>query len=444
VSIVAEARTKPSRSDWIGEVPEHWAVAPLYARYRVQLGKMLDEKRITGNHLASYLRNIDVQWDRVNTVDLPEMDFLPDDRIRFGLVEGDLLVCEGGEAGRTAIWRGELSECYYQKAIHRLRPRINQDFPRFFYYVMYAATKLGVFVAGGNPNTIDHLTAEKLRKHRFPFPPRNEQQAIAAFLDRKTAQIDALIGKKQRQIELLQEKRQALVSHAVTKGLDPSVPMKESGFEWLGRIPNDWETSPLGSLVKVVSGSTPSKDNQKYWDGDIPWVSPKDMKRWEIEDSEDHITSLALRSSILSLIEPHAVLIVVRGMILAREVPVAVTTTPVTINQDMKALISNNIISAYYLSHFLRSTQSAIFAIVEESGHGTRCLRSDLWKRLPIIVPPMKVQEAICDHIRAESSRIYNLAERIGSQIEKLREYRQALISAAVTGKIDVRAAVAS
>ncbi len=119
----------------------HWEIAPVYSRYEVVLGKMLDSKKVSGEHLAPYLRNIDVQWDRINVDDLPVMDFDPEDRIRFSLNEGELLVCEGGDIGRTAIWRGELSECYYQKAIHRVRPIRKTEYPRFFFYILWTLSK---------------------------------------------------------------------------------------------------------------------------------------------------------------------------------------------------------------------------------------------------------------------------------------------------------------
>lgn len=214
------APMKDSGVEWLGEIPAHWIVAPVYARYRVQLGKMLDAKRISGEHLAPYLRNIDVQWDQINTIDLPKMDFLPSEKTRFQLQPGDLLVCEGGEVGRTGMWNGELDECYYQKAIHRLRPYQTIDKPRYFYYMMYAAAKRGLFIAGGNPNTIDHLTAEKLRRHRFPFPPPDEQEAVVMYLNRETAKIDALISKIHEAINKLQEYRTALISAAVTGKID--------------------------------------------------------------------------------------------------------------------------------------------------------------------------------------------------------------------------------
>ncbi len=136
------------------------------------------------------------------------------------LLQEKRLVCEGGEVGRTAIWQGELTECYFQKTVHRLRSLRNTEEGRFFFYVLYTAAKRGVFVADGSKNTIAHLTAEKLKKHRFAFPPYQEQQAIASYLDRETTKIDALIAKIREGIEKLKEYRTALISAAVTGKID--------------------------------------------------------------------------------------------------------------------------------------------------------------------------------------------------------------------------------
>ncbi len=211
---------KESGVEWIGEVPRHWEVPPLYARFEVQLGKMLDAKTISGTHLAPYLRNVDVQWDRINAGDLPEMDFDEQDREKFALRSDDLLVCEGGEVGRAAIWVGALPECYYQKALHRLRPRTRRDVPRFLFYVLFAAARGGVFAAYGNPNTIDHLTADDLRHYRFPFPPAEEQQRIVTHLDQETSNISSLASLIREGTQQLAEYRAALISAAVTGKID--------------------------------------------------------------------------------------------------------------------------------------------------------------------------------------------------------------------------------
>lgn len=225
VQAPAERRFKPypkykdSGVEWLGEVPLDWVVAPIYARYEVALGKMLDAKRASGAFPGRYLRNVDVQWDRINVENLPVMDFPLSERSRYRLRDGDLLVCEGGEVGRTATWHSEIEECFYQKALHRVRPVMIREVPRFFYYIMSMLAKRGVFSAGGNPNTIDHLTATQLRHYRVAFAPPSDQRAIATFLDRETARIDALVAKKEQLIELLQEERTTLITRAVT-GLD--------------------------------------------------------------------------------------------------------------------------------------------------------------------------------------------------------------------------------
>ncbi|MEM9914264.1 MAG: restriction endonuclease subunit S [Planctomycetota bacterium] len=216
-----DAPTKPSGIDWLGDVPKHWEVPPLYARYESVLGKMLDQKQITKFDLVPYLRNVDVQWDSIQTDELPVMTIEEDRLDRFTVKHGDLLVCEGGEVGRAAIWNGSIEPCGFQKALHRLRPRdTSRENPRFLYYVFYAAAKMEVFIAGGNPNTIPHLTGEKLHVHRFPIPPKSEQNAIAKNLDEKSLSIFSLIDQVKSVISRLNEYRAALITDAVTGRID--------------------------------------------------------------------------------------------------------------------------------------------------------------------------------------------------------------------------------
>ena len=212
----SNAPMRDSGVEWLGKIPVHWETPPVYARYEVTLGKMLDEKRISGTYLAPYLRNVDVQWHKINTRNLPEMDFDDTDRQTYVLKKGDLLICEGGEVGRAAIWEEELNECYYQKALHRLRPLTSLDNPKFFAFLMEAVVRLGIFVAEGNQSTIQHLTAEKLRVFRFPSPPYAEQSRIVANILSKTAKINSLHIATGQTIMFLHERRTALISAAVT------------------------------------------------------------------------------------------------------------------------------------------------------------------------------------------------------------------------------------
>lgn len=217
-----DAPLKPSGIDWLGDIPEGWEVVPTGYRYEVQLGRMLNEARTSGDHLRPYLRVFDVQWGQINIDDLPLMDFPPDAQERYRLESGDLIVNEGGSyVGRSAIWRAELDECYYQKALHRLRPRdVCRDTAEYFYFIMDMATRRNVFVAGGNQTTIDHLTAEQLRAYRFAFPPLDEQLGIAEYLQLELPRFDALTEAATSAIALLQERRAALISAAVTGKID--------------------------------------------------------------------------------------------------------------------------------------------------------------------------------------------------------------------------------
>lgn len=215
---------KRSGISWLQEVPQHWAVLPLQRRYSVELGKMLDAKRITGKYLVPYLRNTDVQWDRINCADLPTMDIDPQEYDRYTVRPGDLLVCEGGDVGRCAFWEGRLPLCGYQKALHRLRPNDGTlDNPRYLFYLMYIASKQGVFRADGSENTIAHLTREKLCRHRFAFPPRMEQDAICAMLADELQNIDAAMANAGRQIDLIREHHDLLVSSTVVGKFDVRV-----------------------------------------------------------------------------------------------------------------------------------------------------------------------------------------------------------------------------
>lgn len=225
---------KRSGVDWLGQVPDHWVVASLRFRYHQCLGKMVDAKRRTGKHLVPYLRNVDVQWDRINTVDLPQIDIAPEEHNRYTVKAGDLLVCEGRHLGRAAFWRGELAVCAFQKALHRLRPlKRASDAPRWLFYCLYVVHFLDAFGASSDDNSIPHLTGEMLRAHKFPFPPLEEQEAIAAYLDEKVQALEQARAAIHSEIQRVREYRTRLIADVVTGKLD----VREAAV----RLPNEAE-----------------------------------------------------------------------------------------------------------------------------------------------------------------------------------------------------------
>lgn len=205
---------KHSGVDWLGDIPRHFETPWLGAFHTTQLGKMLSVEAATGPDQYPYIKNTNVRWDHFDLEDLPTMTFDASDRQRCSLRSGDVLVCEGGEVGRSAVWDHD-SEIFFQKALHRVR-LLGENVPRYLMYCLWAAAKLRVFEVEGNQATIVHLTGEKLREHRFPWPPLEEQRQIVELIDAQRKRIDQIIESLQKQMELLIERRQALVTDVVT------------------------------------------------------------------------------------------------------------------------------------------------------------------------------------------------------------------------------------
>lgn len=431
---------------WLGPVPAHWSVAAVGYRYEVLLGKMLDERRITGEHLAPYLRNVDVQWDRINIENLPEMDFSGNDIVRYALTPGDLLVCEGGEVGRAAIWPGDVDECYYQKALHRLRCWGRaKDVPRFMLYLLRAASSLNVFTASEGKSTIAHLTAETLRRYRFAFPSFREQKQIVDFLDDETSKIDALISEQEKLLELLAEKRQATISHAVTRGLNPDAPMKNSGVEWFEAVPEHWTVCTLRRVVlKIEQGWSPECDNR-----------PADDGEWGVLKTgcvNGGIFNAAENKALPDALEPAPALEIRDGDLLmsrASGSPKLVGSAAYITNPPPRLMLSDKIfrlhLRDWVVPRFLAATfTSAVLRLqIEKSISGAEGLANNLpqsdLKGFWIVVPPRKEQEEIVAFLDTETAKLDALKTDAERAIDLLKERRKALISAAVTGKIDVR-----
>ncbi|MEV4422749.1 hypothetical protein AB0L40_22645 [Patulibacter sp. NPDC049589] len=188
-------------------------------RFDVQLGKMLDEKRFEAGNASRYLRNANVQWDRIELGDLKTMSFSESDRKRFSLEPGDLLVCEGGQPGRCAVWGGQAADIYFQKALMRVRPR-NSDSPRFLMWALRLASERGDFAADGTGSTILHLPAERLAATRVPMLDWDAQSAITTEVDAIARRGERMREEVEGLVQRLDEYRDALITEAVTGRLD--------------------------------------------------------------------------------------------------------------------------------------------------------------------------------------------------------------------------------
>ncbi len=215
------AEMKDSGVEWIGEVPTRWTISKLSFFANSVLGKMIDRKTETAVNIHRYLSNRDVNWFCVNSDNLSETSFPENSDQRYGIEDGDILICEGGEVGRCCVWRGPSPDFYFQKAIHRLRVNQKIAVPEFIAYQMLQKSVEGKFIEVRHGEaTISHLPGDQLMMLKFILPPLGEQRRIVAYLDECRAVIDEAISRQKQLIDKLGEYRKSIIHHAVTGKID--------------------------------------------------------------------------------------------------------------------------------------------------------------------------------------------------------------------------------
>ena len=434
------------RLDWADTLPSGWRTKPLraVANYRVS---NVDKIASDGEIAVRLCNYTDVYNNEFISPDLELMYATASEQeiARFGLSVNDVIITKDSESWEDigvpalVVETADDLVCGYHLAL--LRPYKDTIHGAFLFRCLQAKPIQVQLELSANGVTRFGLPIFEIGKTALPVPPLPMQRAIADYLDRETARLDALVAEKERLLRLLAEKHQALITRAVTRGLDRHTPMCSSGIPWLGDIPAHWNLVPLRFLVDFVGGATPDTGKEKYWSGDIPWVSPKDMKHGEIEDSEDHVTELAVFDTSLRMVPPGSVLIVVRGMILAHSFPAAVTKASVTVNQDIKALLCRDMLDSRFLRDFFKGIEHHLVTLTDSSAHGTRKLETERLGQIPIPLPPRAEQQQITRYLSDSTSRTDEVRTATERTIALLRERRAALIATAVTGQIDVGSA---
>lgn len=417
---------KDSGVEWLGAIPEDWSVTKL--KY---IADLLTAKSTNSDDLFVGLENISSGDGKYiskeeNIADGASVSFEKND-VLFGKLRPYLA------KSWLATFSGVCSSEFLVLRTAKLHPK----------YLNYFSLT-NEFIDQVNSSTygskMPRASWEFIGLLPVPTCSYSLSEKVARFLDHETAKIDNLIEKQQQLIELLKEKRQAVISHAVTKGLNPDVLMKDSGVEWLGDVPAHWELVPLKYLCNFSGGGTPTKDNLSYWQGGtVPWVSPKDMKSFWISETQDYVTPKAVSESSTNYVEEGSLLMVVRSGILQRNIPVAINIVKVTMNQDMKALRFNERMKAHYAAYFINGNVNSLLLEWTKEGATVESIEHEYLANGLIPVPPIDEQHWIIKSISDQMIRFELLEEKALTGIRLLQERRTALISAAVTGKIDVR-----
>lgn len=434
---------KDSGVEWLGEVPAGWDVERLKINANV-LSSNVDKKTIEGELPVQLCNYTDVYYhDKITA----EIDFMrasakPEEIIKFTLIDGDVVITKDSETpddiGVPTLISEDIDNliCGYHLAI--LRGRIGEMFGPYLFYAIKSELSSSQFAVMANGVTRFGLSYDAIKNLLVLKPSVPEQKTIATFLDEKTGAIDDLIAKKEKLLELLAEKRTALITQAVTKGLDRTAPMKPSHLDSLGDIPADWEVKRLRFLTQLSGGSTPSTKESRYWEGEYPWVSPKDMKKKYITDTQDHLTKEGLEECASGLIPIGTAMIVVRSGILRHTVPVSINLVPVALNQDMKALVLKNGFVTEYFYWYIEGFKNSLINIWCKPGTTVESIEMDYLKDSYVTLPSVTEQNQIVEFLEIEIGIIDKISDRVCDAISKLQEYRTAIITNAVTGKIKV------
>lgn len=424
---------------WVDQLPERWAARRIKHVVDVAFSNV-DKNAHEGEVPVRLCNYTDVYNNEAITAG---MDFMaatatPREMQRFGVRRGDVIVTKDSEAWDDIAVPALVSEniqalvCGYHLAL--LRPKPAEMLGAYLLRALQSSGVREQFHVAANGVTRFGLGQSGLRDALIPVPPLSSQRAIADFLDRKTRAIDELILKKERLIELLQEKRQALINKAVTKGLDPDVPLKDSNIPWLGEVPAHWRVLRIGYLARVFNGSTPSRSEPAYWvDEGIPWLSSSKVNEDPVREPTAFISRSALRDCALAFAPRGSIIVGMVGQGRTRGMAARLEISA-TINQNMAALVPSSRVHEQYLYYVLRAAYHDLRLLGR--GANQPALNCEILKAYRVPVPPYEEQQAIADEVSRQTKGIGRISELVSQQLKLLREHRQALISAAVTGQI--------
>jgi type I restriction enzyme S subunit len=460
VKLPAYPKYKASGVEWLGDVPEHWEVKPLKTSAICWVSNV--DKVPAEDELPVGLCNYtDVYY---NDYIVPEMELMEttataDEIRRFGLQAGDVVITKDSEdwsdIAVPALVKKSAPDlvCGYHLAI--IRSKANALFGDYLLRAFQSCAINQQFQIAASGVTRYGLPKSSIGGAWIPLPPLAEQRAIAEFLDRETGRMDRLVAKKRELIERLKEKRTALISRTVTRGLPPAAaraaglpenpPLKPSGLDWLGDIPVHWEAVALKHLVSIPIIDGPHETPVKQ-DNGIPFVSAESMakgfidfgKIWGYISDEDH-------KRYSKRYKPR------RGDVLLVKLG-ATAGTPAIVQTDVEfniwvplaAIRLRSKIEPHFLLHILRSRNLQDAYQLYWTFGTQQTLGLETISELRIPVPLFPEQTAIAAYLDAETAKLDALVAKVETAIERLQEYRTALITAAVTGKIDVRNFVAS
>ena len=426
---------KDSGVEWLGEVPEHWVCKPFWTLYR-----RTKRTGYVNEQLLSVYRDYGVipKASRDDNNNKPSDDLNPYQLVKVG----DLAI------NKMKAWQGSVAISEYQGIVspaYFVYESTNDEISRFLHYLMRSSRYITGYLTLSKGIRVNQWDLEPQYHSRMSvvLPPKDEQQIIATFLDRETAKIDALIAEQQRLVELLKEKRQSVISHAVTKGLNPKAPMKDSGIEWLGEVPNHWEVRPIKFVIcKIDSGTSVNAIDEPAQNHEIGVLKTSCVysgifnsaeNKTVIEQEIDRV-SCPLKTDTLIVSRMNTPdLVGATGL---------VTDAPVNIylpDRLWQVSFSDTCTAFIYFWTQTPVYRAYIKSVCAGTSSSMQNLSQDQFRSFVLALPTFDEQFRIAEFLQNETTKLDTLTTEAKTAIILLQERRTALISAAVTGKIDVR-----
>jgi type I restriction enzyme, S subunit len=428
---------KDSGVEWIGDIPEYWEVLSYsHVTNRITYGFTIPmPSTVEGPWMitAKDIKNNKINFQTSRKTDQKKFDVELSKKSKPNL--GTVLITKDGTLGETAIVDSE-SLCINQ-SVASMEPNEKVTSKYLQYSLMSNHIQNSIYISS-DVSTMGHIAISDLAKWKTCFPDIKNQQQIVDFLDKKIGQFDELIAKSKAQITLLEEKRQATINQAVTKGLDPSVPMKDSGVEWIGKIPEGWEVKKIKRDTPIMRGASPRPiDDQRFFDdeGEYAWVRISDVTRsnGKLQKTTQRLSDEGSRLSVK--LHPGELFLSIAGSVGKPCVA------------DIKCCIHDGFVYFPKLT-INKKILYYIFKVGKCYGGlgklGTQLnLNTDTVGNIKIPVPPKNESDEISEFLDKQIPQFDKLIAKSKAQITLLEEKRHALITAAITGKIDVRCEIA-
>ena len=430
---------KNSGVEWIGKVPEHWEVKPLKTVVSYNDDCLPDS--VSPDTEIWYVDISSVSHDHgIATAEKMQFGDAPS-RARRKAKVGDVVISTVRTYLKAVASVDESqADCVYSTGFAVLRSRSGHLEPEFLKWLALNELMIQAIESHSEGLSYPAINASEMVNLKAVVPSLHEQSQIADILSRETTRIDALITKKTRFIELLKEKRQALITHAVTKGLDPNVKMRDSGIDWIGEVPEQWNVVQVRHVATLGSGHTPSRSRPDWWeDCYIPWFTLADI--WQVRrEGRRFVTETEEKVSDLGVANSSAVVHPAGSVMLSRTASVgfpAIMGCDMATSQDFAVWRCGSRVVNEYLYLVLLGMKQELSRLMIGSTHKTIYMPDIEAFRMPL--PSEEQQKLIVQYVGDELQRFDTLVAKTQRSIDLLRERRAAFITAAVTGQIDLR-----